>query len=158
MVEKMCRQLRRRVIAFSILGLSLSPAFAQEGTYQCAAKDAAYVTREGVFDRSIGQVAQKIFDKVVFDIPGGHIFFPAFSASATAITFPAFHERMDWKVEKTTLGDGYVLFPSAAFHLGHSIANGTSTFIRLYVAPDEQMKFMGVALSYVITGTCQRLK
>ncbi len=141
---------------FSSLSLSLSPAFAQQDTYRCTAKDAVYITRHGTFDRSIGEVAQKIFDKVVFDIPSGHIFFPAFRQSP--ITFPAFHEKMDWAIEKTTRGDGYVLFPRAALHLGHSVADGTTTFIRLYLVPNEQAKFMGVALSYVITGTCELLK
>ena len=144
------------IIVFSILSLSLSPAFAQDGTYRCAAKDAVNSTQDGIFDREIGELALQAFDKVVFDIPSGHIIFPALGKSP--ITFPAFHEKMDWKVEKTTMGDGYVLFPSTAFHFGHSIANGTTTFIRLYVAPNEQPKFMGVALSYVITGTCELLK
>jgi hypothetical protein len=144
------------VIVFSILSLSLSPAFAQEGTYRCTAKDAVNSTPAGIFDRVIGEVALKIFDKVVFDIPSGHIIFPTFGQSP--ITFPAFHEKMDWTVEKTTLGDDYVLFPRTAFHLGHSVADGTTTFIRLHVAPNEQPRFMALALSYVVTGTCELLK
>jgi hypothetical protein len=144
------------VIVFSILSLSLSPAFAQEGTYRCTAKDAVHSTRDGIFDRSIGEVALKTFDKVVFDIPSGHIIFPTFGESH--ITFPAFHEKMNWIVEKTTLGNDYVLFPRTAFHLGHSVADGTTTFIRLHVAPNEQPRFIALALSYVVTGTCELLK
>ena len=149
-------QLKQLVIVFSILSLSLSPAFAQEGTYRCAAKDAVHSTADGIFDRQIGEIALKIFDKVVFDIPSGHIIFPTFGENP--ITFPSFHEKMDWTVEKTTLGNDYVLFPRTAFHLGHSVANGNTTFIRLHLAPNEQPTFMALALSYVVVGTCELLK
>lgn len=144
------------VIVFSILSVSLSPAFAQEGTYRCTAKDAVNSTRDGIFNRQIGELALKAFDKVVFDIPSGHIIFPALGESP--ITFPAFHEKMDWTVEKTTLGNDYVVFPRPASHLRPSVADGTTTFIRLHVAPNEQPTFMALALSYVVTGTCELLK
>lgn len=144
------------IIVFSILSLSLSPAFAQDGTYRCAAKDAVNSTQDGIFDREIGELALQAFDKVVFDIPSGHIIFPALGKSP--ITFPAFHEKMDWIVEKTTLGNDYVVFPPPASHLRPTVADGTTTFIRLHVAPNEQPTFIALALSYVVTGTCEFLK
>ncbi len=129
----------------AMLALNLSAAFAQE-TYRCRANDAVSIMKDGTLDKLTGKAGLKMFDKVVFDIPNGNI------------TFPGTLEHEKWAVEKTTLGNDYVLFPRTAFHLGHSVADGVTTFIRLQVVPNEQPRFMAFVLSYLIAGTCELLK
>jgi hypothetical protein len=127
-------------VCVALLVTSASAVYArdeQNKTYRCRARDAVSITQDGTLDKAIGKVALKAFDQVVFDIPSGHI------------TFPATGENKVWTVEKTTVDNDYVLFP-----LKRSVADGVTTFIRLHLAPNEKPRFMAFTLSYLVAGTC----
>jgi len=98
---------RQRMITCALLAcafLMSHPVFARDERkpYRCIAKDAVSVLQDGTLNKSVGDVALKLFDKMVIDVTNGHVSFP------NAAT------REEWTVEKTSLNDNdYVLFPSA---------------------------------------------
>ncbi len=145
------RMIASALFACAILTSNPVTVFARDESkpYRCIAKDAVSVLQDGTLNKSVGDVALKLFDKMVIDVTTGHVSFP------NAAT------REEWTVEKTSLNDNdYVLFPSAARRIGKSVrANSVTRYIRLRVAAnDPQPRFVAVTLSYLVTGTCEVAK
>ena len=113
--------------------------------YRCAAKEGVSIREDGTLDKLVGKVAQEHFDKVVIEIPAGHV------------TFPSTGTREEWFVEQTSAkANDFVLYPKLSRRIGHTVANAVTHFIRLRAAVDDaQPRFMAVTLSYIATGICE---
>ena len=113
--------------------------------YRCAAKEGVSIRDDGTLDKLVGKVAQEHFDKVIIEIPAGHV------------TFPSTGKREEWVVEQTSeKANDFVLYPKSSRRIGHTAANAVAHFIRLRAAVDDpQPRFMAVTLSYIATGICE---
>jgi hypothetical protein len=144
------RLLARIFLICAIAALNLDVAFAGNDvrTYRCTAKEGVSISEDGTLDKMVGSIAQKHFDKVVIEIPSGHV------------TFPSEGTKAEWVVQRTTAEENeFVLYPKASRRLGHTVANAATHFIRLRAATNEkQPTFMAVMLSYIATGTCEIVK
>ena len=142
------RFLSLALIVFAILTLNLAVAFAQDETsktYRCAAKDAVSVLDDGTLSKEVGKaVALKVYDKIVINVSNGNI------------TLPSFMKVQEWIVEKTAVNkNDYVLFPKPTQKA--IVANAVAHFIRLNAGLPQPI-FAAVALSYLVTGTCDIIR
>ena len=142
------RFLSLALVLFAILTLNLAVAFAQDKTskeYRCTAKDAVSVLDDGTLSKEVGKaVALKVYDKMVINVSNGNI------------TLPDLLKVREWIVEKTAVNENdYVLFPKPTQKA--IVANAVVHFIRLN-AGVPQPRFAAVALSYLVTGTCDILR
>jgi hypothetical protein len=131
----------------AIAAPSLDVAFARNDnrTYRCTAKEGVSISQDGTFDKMVGSIAQKHFDKVVIEVPSGRV------------TFPSEGTKAEWIVEQTSAEENdFVLYPKVSRSRGHTVANAATHFIRLRaVSNEKQPTFMAVMLSYIATGTCE---
>jgi hypothetical protein len=144
------RLLARIFLICAIATPSLDGAFARNDvrTYRCTAKEGVSISEDGTLDKMIGSIAQKHFDKIVIEVPSGHV------------TFPSEGTKAEWNVEQTTAEENdFVLYPKVSRRRGHTVANAATHFIRLRaVSNEKQPTFMAVMLSYIATGTCEIVK
>jgi hypothetical protein len=143
----MLRILARIFLVYTILTLNLVVAFARDDTrtYRCLAKEGVSILEDGTLNKIVGKIAQEHFDKVVIEIPSGHV------------SFPSVGTKEEWIVETTSVEkDDFVLYPKVARRVGHTAANAVTHFIRLRATVnDTQPRFMAVTLSYIATGICE---
>ena len=144
--------IKSALIAYAILTLNLPVAFARDEagtTYRCSAKDAVAIQPDGTLNKDLAKSVPGYFDKIVIDVSRGQI------------TYPSTGKREEWIVEKITVNasdNDYVLYPGSSSRMGHTAANAVSSFIRLRAtASDPQPRFIAFALSYLVSGTCERL-
>ena len=146
--------MKRRMLylGFSaMLALNWSTAVAQaqdDKVFRCITKDAVSILQDGTLNKEIGAVALAPFDRMVVDVSSGHV------------TFPNTGKRDEWIVERTSVDENdYVLYPKTSRRIGRTAANAVSNFIRLRAAAsDPAPRFVAFILSYIVTGTCERLK
>lgn len=131
-----------------MLTLNLEAAFGQDDagkTYLCTAKDAVGVEDNGTLNKDDpgAKADRKHFDRMVISVPSGHI------------TYPSDLIREDRTVQRTNVGNDYVLISSFHFRRNKTAANATTDFIRLRIAAGRsQATFIAFQLSYLVTGTC----
>jgi len=134
----------------ALTAASFDVAFARNDarTYRCTAKEGVSISQDGTFDKMVGSIAQKHFDKVVIEVPSGHVAFPSEGTKA------------EWIVERTSAEENdFVLYPKVSRRLCHTVANAVTHFIRLRaVSNEKQPTFMAVMLSYLATGTCELVR
>jgi hypothetical protein len=139
----------RVLVGCALLTESFAVAFARDDdkTYRCMTKDAVSIREDGSLNREIGKAALETFDKMVINVSSGEV------------TYPSAGKREQWVVERASQANAieYVLYPTAASRRGETVANAVTHFIRLREVDQQQLRFMLVTLSYIVTGTCSRL-
>jgi hypothetical protein len=139
--------LARMFLVSAMLMLNLAVTSARETVriYRCTAKEGVAIGQDGTLDKLVGQIAQEHFDKVVIEIPDGHV------------TLPSKGIREEWIVEQTSAKENdFVLYPKSSRRIGHTAANAATNFIRLRATVnDPQPRFIAVTLSYIATGICE---
>lgn len=132
----------------AMLALTFGPAFGQDSaskTYRCSTKDAVVVQDDGTLNKNDqgARDAREHFDRMVITVPSGHV------------TYPDSAVRENRVVQRTDVGNDYVLISSAYFQRKKAAANATTDFIRLVpVKGKPQALLIAFQLSYLVTGTC----
>src|SRR5690349_9030473 len=104
----MCAAALQLLLISALVTANFDVAFARNDvrTYRCTAKEGVSILEDGTLDKMIGTIAQKHFDKVVIEIPTGHV------------TFPSEGTRAEWIVEQTSADkNDYILYPKVSRRL-----------------------------------------
>jgi hypothetical protein len=145
----MCSSFVRILFVCTLLTGSFAVAFARDDdkTYRCATKDAVSIRPDGTLSKEIGNIALETFDKTVINVSNGKV------------TYPSDGRREQWVVERASQANAieYVLYPTAATRRRETVANAVTHFIRLREVDQQQLRFMLITLSYIVTGTCSRI-